>query len=177
MKQRRSECESQRWWNTPNKMVSSRHSQAGTHLDSRRPWRHAQDLYRFKLGQIPAQKRGMSVCVCVCVGGGVGIRNWLPSSYSHTQAPKCDSEAPLWPGSVTHFGQEMTVEVPLWQLWVYSLWNSVSMWPDWESLGKGWETTGSWRSRDRQRLEKLEWWPPSFVSPYPDLWTLQITYR
>lgn len=130
-------------------------------------------LVQVQTGSYSSTEKG-NVCVG---GGGLGIRNWLPSSYSNAQAPKCDSEAPLWPGSVTHFGQEMTVEVPLWQLWVYSLWNSVSMWPDWESLDRGWETTGSWRSRDRQRLEKLEWCPPSFVSPYPNLWTLQITYR
>lgn len=172
-KQRRSECESQRWWNTPKKKKWCLPDTAGqVHI-----WTHGDhdSMHETCTGSNWAKfQHRKGECVRVW---GLGIRNWLPSSYSNAQAPKCDSEAPLWPGSVTHFGQEMTEEVPLWQLWVYSLWNSVSMWPDWKSLGRGWETTGNWRSRDRQRLEKLEWCPPSFVSCYPNLWTLQITYR
>lgn len=63
------------------KMVSSRHSRAGAHLDSRRPWQHAWDLYRFKLGHIPAQKRGM----CVCGGGDLAF---VIGSHPPTQTHK-----------------------------------------------------------------------------------------
>lgn len=81
MKQRRSECESQRWWSTPKKkMVSSRHSQAGTHLDSRRPWQQAQDLLQVQTGSNSSTEKGN---VCVCGGGLAFVIGSHPPTHTH----------------------------------------------------------------------------------------------